>query len=72
MSIGLSYTSYMVQRDGIDSGVSKVHMDVYWTVLCVLHGTEGRDRQWDLRCKHGTHGCPLDCPIRTTWYGETG
>ena len=44
MSTGLSYASYMVRRDGIDSGVSKVRMDVHWTVLCVLHGTEGRDR----------------------------
>ena len=37
-------------------------MGVHWTVPYVLHGTEGRDRQWDLRCKRGTYGCPLDVP----------
>ena len=45
-------------------------MDVHWTVPYVLHGTEGRDRQWDLRCKQGTYGCPLDCPVCPTWYRE--
>ena len=75
MSIGLSLTSYMVQRDRIDSGicsVSKVRMGVHWTVPYVLHGTKGRDRQWDLRGKQGTYGCPLDCPLRPTWYRGTG
>ena len=49
-----------------------VLMDVHWTVLYVLHGTKGQDREWDLRCKHGTHGRPLDCPMRPSWYGGTG
>ena len=30
-------------------------MGVHWTVPYVLHGTEGRDRQWDLRGKQGTY-----------------
>ena len=47
-------------------------MDVQWTVPYVLHGTEGRDRQWDLRGKQGTYGCPMDCPLRPTWYRGTG
>ena len=38
-------------------------MGVHWTVPYVLHSTEGRDRQWDLRGKQGTYGCPLDCPL---------
>ena len=47
-------------------------MGVHWTVHYILHGTEGRDRQWDLRCKRGTYGCPLDRPLRPTWYRGTG
>ena len=45
---------------------------VHWTVPYVLHGAEGRDRQWDLKCKQGTYGCPLDRPLRPTWYRGTG
>ena len=29
----------------------KVRMGVHWTVLYVLQGTEGRGRQWDLKCQ---------------------
>ena len=41
-------------------------------VLCDIHGTEGRDRQWDLKCKQGTYGYPLDCPLCPTWYRGMG
>ena len=34
-----------------------------WTVLYVLTGTVGRDRQKGLRCIHGTHGSQVDCPV---------
>ena len=38
-------------------------MGVHWTVLHVLRDTEGWDRQWDLKYRQGTYGCPLDCPV---------
>ena len=52
-------------------GVNKVRIDIHWTVFCVFHGTEERDRQWNLRFNEGTHGRPLDCPMSPSWYEGT-
>ena len=62
MSIGLLYyVLYMVQRDSVDNDIRYiVRMGVQWTILYVLHCTERRDRQWDLKYRQCTYGCPWE------------
>ena len=47
-------------------------MGVQWTVPYVLYGTEGWDKQLNLKGEESTYGCPLDCPLYPTWYRGTG